>query len=333
MNVLFIGGTGVISSACSALAVERGIRLTLFNRGNTDRRVPEAAEVVHGDARDPASVQRALGNRIFDVVVDWVCYTPDHAEADIRMFAGRTGQFVFIGTASSYQTPPASLPITESTPLRNPFWEYSRLKIACEESFVHAYRTNGFPVTIVRPSHTYDCTMIPLHGRYTVIDRMRQGRKIVVHGDGTSLWTLTHHADFASGFVGLLGNPHAIGDAFHITSDESLTWNQIVDILARAAGAESKVVHIPSELIARVFPDWGESLLGDKSHSMVFDNSKIKRLVPGFKAVIPFAQGAWEILAWFDADAKRRVVDEAFNRSLDELIRSYESVVPGAVMH
>jgi nucleoside-diphosphate-sugar epimerase len=175
--------------------------------------------------------------------------------------------------------------------------------------------------------------MIPLHGRYTVIDRMRQGRKIVVHGDGTSLWTLTHHADFASGFVGLLGNPHAIGDAFHITSDESLTWNQIVDILARAAGAESKVVHIPSELIARVFPDWGESLLGDKSHSMVFDNSKIKRLVPGFKAVIPFAQGAWEILAWFDADAKRRVVDEAFNRSLDELIRSYESVVPGAVMH
>jgi nucleoside-diphosphate-sugar epimerase len=330
MNVLFIGGTGVISSACSRLAVERGIHLTLLNRGKSDRPAPDGAEVVHGDIEDPDSVRSALASRLFDAVVDWVCYTPEQAEADIRLFAGRTGQFVFIGTASSYQTPPASLPITESTPLANPLWEYSRLKIACEDAFVHAYREHQFPSTIVRPSHTYDRTMIPVHGRYTVIDRMRKGRKVVVHGDGASLWTLTHHDDFAAGFTGLLGNPHAIGDAFHITSDESLRWNQIYEILARAAGVAEplKAVHIPSELIAAYFKDWGESLLGDKSHSMVFDNSKIKRAVPGFKAVIPFSQGAGEILAWYDADAGRRVVDGAFNRQLDRMIAAYEAAFP-----
>lgn len=330
MNVLFIGGTGVISSACSRLAVERGIRLTLLNRGTTGRPAPDGAEIVRGDIRNPDSVQAALGRRTFDAVVDWVCYTPEQAEADIRMFAGRTGQFVFIGTASSYQTPPASLPVTESTPLSNPFWEYSRLKIACEEAFLRAYRDRGFPATLVRPSHTYDKTMIPVHGRYTVIDRMRNGRKVVVHGDGTSVWTLTHNDDFAVGFVGLLGNPHAIGDAFHITSDETLTWNQIYAILARAAGVAEppKVVHIPSKLIAAYFKDWGESLLGDKSHSMVFDNSKIKRAVPEFKAVIPFSKGAEEILAWYDADAGRRTVDEAFDRQLDRMIAAYESAFP-----
>ena len=330
MNVLFIGGTGVISSACSRLAVKRGIRLTLLNRGTTGRPAPDGAEIVRGDIRNPDSVQSALGRRTFDAVVDWVCYTPEQAEADIRMFGGRTGQFVFIGTASSYQTPPASLPVTESTPLSNPFWEYSRLKIACEETFIRAYRERGFPATLVRPSHTYDKTMIPVHGRYTVIDRMRTGRKVVVHGDGTSLWTLTHHDDFALGFVGLLGNPHAVGDTFHITSDETLTWNQIYAILARAVGVAEppKVVHIPSELIAAYFKDWGESLLGDKSHSMIFDNSKIKRAVPEFKAVIPFSKGAEEILAWYDADAGRRTVDEAFNRQLDRMIAAYESAFP-----
>jgi nucleoside-diphosphate-sugar epimerase len=328
MNVLFIGGTGVISSACSKLAVERRIRLTLLNRGKTDRPIPKGAEVVHGDIRDPNSIRSALANRTFDAVVDWICFTPDHAETDIQLFRGRTRQFVFISSASAYQKPPASLPVTESTPLANPFWEYSRNKIACEEAFVRAYREHGFPATIVRPSHTYDRTLLPTHGRYTDIDRMRKGKKVVVHGDGSSLWTLTHHEDFARGFVGLMGNTHAIGDTFHITSDEVLTWNQIVEILARAAGAEPKIVHVPSDLIAVYFPDWGEGLLGDKTHCMIFDNAKIKRVVPDFKAVIPFSQGAREILAWYDADPKRRMVDEAYNRQLDRMIEAYESAFP-----
>ena len=333
MNVLFIGGTGVISSACSRLAIERGIRLTLLNRGKSDRPAPEGAEVVHGDIRNPDSVRSALGNRTFDAVVDWICFTPEHAETDIRLFSGRTGQFVFISSASAYQTPPASQPITESTPLANPFWEYSRNKIACEEKFIQAYRNSGFPATIVRPSHTYDCTLLPTHGRYTDIDRIRNGKKIVVHGDGSSLWTLTHHADFARGFIPLLGNPQAVGDVFHITSDESLTWNQIVQILAQAAGAEPpEIVHVPSDLISAYFPDWGDSLLGDKKHCMIFDNSKIKRIVQGFKAVIPFSQGAREILAWYDAEPKRREVDEEYNQTLDRMIQAYESAFPRSSM-
>jgi nucleoside-diphosphate-sugar epimerase len=329
MNVLFIGGTGIISSACSKLAVEYGIHLTLLNRGKSDRPVPDGAEVVHGDIRSPDSVRSALGKRTFDAVVDWICFAPEHAETDVRLFSGRIGQFVFISSASAYRTPPVSLPVTESTPLANPFWEYSRNKIACEEILIRAFREQGFPATLVRPSHTYDRTLLPTHGRYTDVDRMRKGRKIVVHGDGTSLWTLTHHSDFARGFVPLLGNPQAVGDVFHITSDESLTWNQIHSILAKAAGAEPpKIVHVPSELIAAYFPDWGESLLGDKTHSMIFDNTKIKRLVPGFSAVIPFSRGAEEILAWYDAEAERRTVDEAYSLRLDRMIEAYESVFP-----
>jgi nucleoside-diphosphate-sugar epimerase len=330
MNVLFIGGTGIISSACSRLAVEKGIHLTLLTRGKSDRPAAQGAESIRGDIRDPDSVRSVLGGRKFDAVIDWVCFTPEQAEADIRLFDGRTGQFVFIGTASSYQTPPGSLPVTESTPLSNPFWEYSRLKIACEDALMRAYRERGFPATIVRPSHTYDRTLIPVHGRYTVIDRMRRGRKVVIHGDGTSLWTLTHHDDFAAGFTGLLGNPAAIGEAFHITSDETLTWNQIYGALARAAGVDEppRAVHIPSRMIAAYFADWGDSLLGDKSHSMIFDNAKIKRIVPGFSAAIPFRRGAEEIIAWHDADAGRRAVDEAFNRQLDRMIAAYESAFP-----
>lgn len=330
MNVLFIGGTGIISSACSRLAVERGIHLTLLTRGNSARPAPQGAEIIRGDIRDPDSVRTILGGRKFDAVVDWVCFTPEQAEADIRLFEGRTGQFVFIGTASSYQTPPASLPVTEATPLSNPFWEYSRLKIACEDAFIRAHGERRFPATIVRPSHTYDRTLIPVHGRYTVIDRMRRGLKVVIHGDGTSLWPLTHHDDFAAGFTGLLGNPAAIGEAFHITTDETLTWNQIYGSLARAAGVSEppKAVHVPSELIAAYFKDWGDSLLGDKSHSMIFDNSKIKRLVPGFRASIPFRKGAEEILAWHDADAGRRIVDGEFNRRLDRMIAAYEAAFP-----
>lgn len=326
MKVLFIGGTGIISSACSQFAVERGIELLILNRGNTtSRKPPTEAIVLHADIRDRASVEAALGKQTFDVVVDWVAYTPEHIENDLELFRGRVGQYIFISSASAYQTPPVNLPVTESTPLSNPFWQYSRDKIACEERLVRAYREEGFPITIVRPSHTYDPTLLPIRGGYTVVDRMRKGKRVIVHGDGTSLWVLTHHRDFARGFIGLLGNSHAIGEVFHITSDELLTWNQIFETVARAAGVQANIVHIPSDFIARFDPDWGSSLLGDKSHSMVFDNSKIKRAVPGFIASIPFDRGAEEIIAWYDAAPTRQVVDEVFDKILDNIIQAYES--------
>jgi nucleoside-diphosphate-sugar epimerase len=218
--------------------------------------------------------------------------------------------------------------VTESTPLDNPYWEYSRAKIACEERLVSAYRQEKFPITIVRPSHTYDKTMLPFNGGFTTIDRMRKGKKVIVHGDGTSLWVMTHHKDFAKGFVGLLGNSHAIGEVFHITSDELLTWNQIYEIMAKAAGVEARLVHVPSELIAAFDPNWGAGLLGDKAHSMIFDNSKIKRAVPDFVASIPFSRGAEEVLAWFDADPARQVVDQKMDELMDRIIASYESIWP-----
>jgi nucleoside-diphosphate-sugar epimerase len=328
VKVLFIGGTGVISSACSQLAVERGMELYLLNRGQTSRPIPAGARLLRGDIRDPASAENALGDATFDAVVDWIAYTPQHVEADIDLFQDRTGQYVFISSASVYQTPPASVPVTESTPLDNPYWDYSRDKIACEERLVQAYRDRKFPVTIVRPSHTYDRTKLPVHGGYTAINRLRKGKKVIVHGDGTSLWTLTHHRDFARGFVGLLGNHQAIGEAFHITSDEMLTWNQIFEILARAAGADAQIVHVPSAFIAAFDPRWGAGLLGDKAHSMIFDNTKIKRMVPDFAATIPFSWGAEEILAWFDADPARRVVDQELDHLMDNILAAYESAWP-----
>jgi len=328
VRVLFIGGTGVISSACSQLAVERGMELYLLNRGQTSRSIPPGTQIIHGDIRAPESVRSELGDMTFDVVVDWIAYTPEHVETDIELFQSRTRQYIFISSASAYQTPPARLPVTESTPLDNPFWDYSRAKIACEERLVRAYRDGRFPITIVRPSHTYDRTKLPVFGGYTVIDRMRKGKKVIVHGDGTSLWTLTHHADFAKGFVGLLGNNHAIGEVFHITSDEILTWNQIFETLARAAGAEARLVHVPSDLIAAFDPDWGAGMLGDKSHSMIFDNSKIKSIVPDFAATIPYSWGAEEQIAWYDADPARQVADEKLNRLMDQIIEAYESAWP-----
>ena len=328
MKVLFIGGTGIISSACSDLALARGIDLWLLNRGQSHRPVPEGANVIRGDIRDPDAARRALGDHAFDAVVNWIAFTPDHIETDLDLFRGRTHQYIFISSASAYQTPPMSWPVVESTPLRNPHWDYSRNKIACEDRLVQAYRDEGFPMTIVRPSHTYDRTMIPLTGRYTVIHRMRTGKKIIVHGDGTSLWTLTHHRDFAKGFVGLLGNDHALGEAYHITSDEVLTWNQIAETLARAAGAEAQIVHVPSDLIAAFDPQWGAGLLGDKAHSMVFDNTKIKRTVPDYVASIPFARGAEEILAWYDADPARQVVDARLDELMDTIIATYEPIWP-----
>jgi nucleoside-diphosphate-sugar epimerase len=321
LRVLFVGGSGVISSACSRLAVERGIELFVLNRGSAhDRPLPPEASVLRGDIRDPVAAAEALGGREFDAVVDWVAFTPEHVQADIDLFAGRTGQYVFISSASAYQTPPSRLPVTESTPLRNPFWQYSRDKIACEDLLVAAYRDQGFPATIVRPSHTYDKTLIPLDGGWTAIARMRQGRPVVVHGDGTSLWTLTHHADFALGFVPLLGHPRTLGEAFHITSDDVLTWNQIAAALAAAAGTSADIVHVPSDAIAAADPVWGASLLGDKAHSLVFDNAKLRSVVPGYRATIPFEQGAREIVAWHDEDPARQRVDPRLDALMDKLI-------------
>jgi nucleoside-diphosphate-sugar epimerase len=325
MRILFLGGTGIISSAAGQRLAQRpDVELTFFLRGRSTRTVPPGVEVLTGDVRDPNVVRAAVGPRRFDVVVNFIAFTPAHVEADVALFRGKVGQYVFISSASAYQTPPARLPITESTPLKNPFWAYSRDKIACEEVLGRAYRELDFPVTIVRPSHTYDCRTLPVHGGYTVIDRMRRGKPVIVHGDGTSLWVLTHHDDFAKGFNSLLGNPQAIGDAFHITSHEVLTWNQIHATLADAAGVEAKLVHVPSERIARVDPEWGASLLGDKAHSMIFDNTKLKRIVPEFAATIPYAAGARETLAWFDADAARRVVDASFGALSDRLISAEE---------
>jgi nucleoside-diphosphate-sugar epimerase len=329
LKVLFIGGTGTISSACSTRAVESGLDLYLLNRGNAKRPVPEGATVLHGDIRDRASAERALEGHKFDVVVNWIAFTPEHVENDLQLFRGRTGQYIFISSASAYRKPPAGIPITESTVLHNPFWGYSRDKIACEERLIKAFREEGFPATIVRPSHTYDQTLLPMHGGYTVIERMRQSKPVVVHGDGTSLWTLTHHRDFARGFVGLLGNPQTIGEAFHITSDEILTWNQIFGIFADAAGAPPPtLVHVPSEIIAAYDQRIGDSLLGDKAHCAVFDNTKIKRFVPDFTATIPLFQGAREVISWYDAEPARRRVDEAANSLIETLIAAQQRALP-----
>jgi nucleoside-diphosphate-sugar epimerase len=320
MKILFIGGTGIISSACSQLALDQGMELYLLNRGQSVRPVPEGARVLHGDIRDPQSARAALGDHTFDAVVNWIAFTTDHIEADLDLFRGRAGQYVFISSASAYQTPPASLPVTESTVLDNPWWQYSRNKIACEERLVRAYREEKYPITIVRPSHTYDRTLLPMDGGWTVVDRMLRGQKVIVHGDGTSLWTLTHHTDFAKGFNGLLANPHAIGEAFHITSDEWLTWNQIFEITARAFGTKADIVHVPSEVIAQFDPNWGAGLLGDKTHSMIFDNSKVKRLVPGFICTTPFRRGIEEVAAWYNADPARRKIDTAFNDVCEQIL-------------
>jgi nucleoside-diphosphate-sugar epimerase len=328
MRVLFIGGTGIISSACVQLAIDRGIDLVLINRGQSTRPLPTGVKISKGDVRDPASVRRLVGTTEFDAVVNWVAYTPEHVETDLELFRGRTRQYIFISSASVYHIPPLSLPITESTPLYNPYWAYSRAKIACEERLVAAYRQEGFPVTIVRPSHTYDRTSLPMHGQYTVLDRMRKGKKVVVHGDGTSLWVMTHHRDFAIGFIGLLGNSHAIGEAVHITSDEILTWNQMFELVAGTAGAEAQLVHVPSDLIAAYDENWGASLLGDKTHSKIFDNTKIKRLVPDFVASIPYSRGVEEIVAYYDNNPAVQQVNTEIDRLFDRIITDYESIRP-----
>nr|WP_157242759.1 NAD-dependent epimerase/dehydratase family protein [Pseudarthrobacter sp. GA104] len=317
---MFLGGTGVISASAAERAVALGHRLTILNRGRSTRPVPEGAETLTADVRDASAVRDALGGRDFDAVADFITYTPDHAKASLDLFTGRTGQYVFISSASAYQKPPTRLPIRESTPLKNPFWQYSWDKIACEELFYQAYREQDFPLTVVRPSHTYDRTKIAMVGGWTDLHRMRAGLPVMVHGDGTSLWTLTHSMDFAKAFVGLLGLPQAVGESYTITSDEYLPWNQIYRLFARAAGvADPELVHVASETIAAHSPELGPNLLGDRSHSVVFDNTKIKSLVPDYCATIPFADGAREIVDWHDANPGLQVVDREFMDLSDRL--------------
>ena len=336
MKVLFIGGTGIISTASTRLAAKRGNELTLLRRGQHTADLPENVRTIAADLADEAAVAQALASQSFDAVVDWRAYTPADIERDIRLFAARTRQFVFISSASAYQKPVGHYLITESTPLTNPYWQYSRDKIACEDRVMKAYREEGFPITIVRPSLTYGDTQIVLavnswQKSYTAVDRMRRGKKVIVPGDGSSLWVITHNSDFAFGLVGLLGHPQAIGHAFHITSDEVMTWDQFYRITAQAAGVEAEIVHIPSDFLGACIPDEVGSLTGDKAVSVVFDNSKIKRFVPGFCAKVPFAQGIARTIAWFDADPRRKQIDEAANATWDKLIEAYESGLADAL--
>ncbi|ULC58557.1 NAD-dependent epimerase/dehydratase family protein [Flaviramulus sp. BrNp1-15] len=324
MKVLFIGGTGIISSASSELAVKRGIDLYHLNRGESFRKI-EGVKTIIADIRDFEATKKALENHNFDAVVDWIAFEPEHIENDIKLFTGKTKQFVFISSASIYQTPPERLPVTEDTPLYNPVWEYSQNKIACEDLLRKAYKENGFPYTIVRPSHTYDKTLIPMEGGYTVLHRMKKGLPVVVHGDGSSIWTFTNHRDFAVGLIGLLGKPEAINEAFHITNNELLSWNDIYRIMAKEMGVEAKLVTIPSEFIAKYDKNIGDSLLGDKMYSMIFDNSKIKKLVPEFNPQISFHDGVKEIVAWYNKP-ENQIVDEHFNAITDKMIADYKSL-------
>jgi nucleoside-diphosphate-sugar epimerase len=326
MRVLFIGGTGIISTAVSKQAIAQGIELYHLNRGSHPALLPGSNRLT-ADVHKLEDARKVLQDLEFDVVVDWIAYTAEDIERDLSLFRGRTRQFVFISSASAYQKPPVNYLITESTPLHNPYWKYSQNKIACEERLLTAYREEGFPVTIVRPSLTYDPNFpiaIGGWGCYTLADRLKKGLPIIVHGDGSSLWVVTHSDDFARGFLGLLGNPQTLGHAFHITSDEVLTWDQIYRTIAGALGVEPRIVHIPSDFIAKVAPQLSGTLLGDKTWSAVFDNTKIKSFVPGFQAVIPFRDGIRRTLAWFAADEKRQRIDEAVNAEMDHILKAYE---------
>ncbi|MFI5835814.1 SDR family oxidoreductase [Micromonospora sp. NPDC051300] len=330
MRVLFIGGSGVISSACADEAVRVGHELTVLNRGVTSRPLPAGVEALRADHRDAPAVRAALRGREFDVVVDWIAFTPHHVQTDLDLFAGRTGQYVFISTTSVYQLPATRLPLAESSPLGEPTWRYARDKIACERLLA---TDHGLPVTVVRPGHTYDRTLVPLVGGWTALARLRRGRPVVVHGDGLSLWTLTHHTDFAAGFVPLLGHPGAVGRAIQILSDDLLTWDQIVGHLADAAGVPARIVHVPSDVIAAADPGWGELLLDNQAHSATYDLSTLRSLVPSFRPRVPFRQGAGEIVAWFDADPRRQRIDANVDRVTEALVAARGASSAAAPIH
>ncbi len=335
MKILFIGGTGLISSACSNLAVQRGMDLSLLTRAKSTRyEAPEGARLVTGDIHaDPESLAKALEGQSFDVVVDWIAYTPADIERDISLFTGKTSQFIFISSASAYQKPLASYLVTEETPLENPYWQYSRNKIACEERLMQEYRDNGFPVTIIRPSLTYGPSQLPLcvnswEHPYTLINRMRQGKPVIVPGDGTSLWVCTWNSDFAVGLIGLLGMDRAIGEAFHITSDEVLSWNQLYEQTFAALGIAPNMVHIPADLLAAWDEGYRGTLIGDKINSVVFNNAKIKRFVPDFECKVSWAEGVKQTIAWFDRHPEKQTFDTAADQKWDAIISAYQRAFP-----
>lgn len=336
MKLLFIGGTGNISSACSELALQRGHELFILNRSISSMHpLPEGATLLKGDIHgDEAHLASLVEGHRFDAVVDYIAYTLDDIERDLRLLRGKTDQFVFISSASAYQKPPRSYLITEETPLENPYWEYSRDKIICENRLMQVYREEGFPVTIIRPSHTYGHSQIPFavsswRHPWTVVDRMKRGQKVIAPGDGTSLWVLTWSGDFAKGLVGLLGNPKAIGEAFQITSDEVLSWGQIYLEAYRALGLEPNLVHIPSNLMAVYWPQATGSLIGDKANSVVFDNSKIRSFVPDFVCEVTWAEGVRHSLSWFEVHPEFQTIDQEMNAIWDQIIASYERAFPG----
>ena len=328
MKALFIGGTGNISTAVSKLAVSSGIDLYLLNRGKT-RQIIFGAKTITCDVNNISKLKKELNNQEWDVVVNWIAFTTADIKRDIELFHGKTKQYIFISSASAYQKPLIYPIVTESTPLANPFWEYSRNKIACEDLLMDHYRESGFPVTIVRPSHTYD-TVFPVSvgkwNDYTMPDRMEKSRKIIVHGDGTSLWTLTHSDDFARGFLGLMGHQQATGHAFHITSDEILNWNQIYETIASALGVTINIIHISSDFICKFDDSHTGTLLGDKSYSVIFDNSKIKTFVPGFTAKITFKEGIKRTIEWYNENPEYKTVDDSVNKKLDRIISAYEKL-------
>lgn len=327
-RILFIGGTGTISHASVRRAVDLGHEVTILNRGrSTTNTPPPEVETLVADVNDHDAVDAAVRGRDFDVVAQFRAYTPDQVARDVERFSGRTGQYVFISSASAYQKPPVRLPVIESTPLKNPFFPYSRNKIACEEVLTAAYREDDFPATVVRPSHTYDRTLLLTLGQWADVVRFRAGKPVVLPGDGTSQWTITHTDDFAVGFVGLLGHPQAVGDVFQIMGDHAPTWRQIYTWLARAAGVdEPELVPVASETIARVLPDLGPGLLGDKAHSMVFDCSKLRALVPDFRPTITFDQAAYEQVAWYDAHPEAQAVKADVDAGFDRLVEHARSI-------
>jgi nucleoside-diphosphate-sugar epimerase len=330
MKLLFIGGTGLISSACSELAVTRGHELFILNRSHSRKYpLPDGATLLQADIHtDEARLATLLAGHHFDAVVDFIAYTVEDIERGLRLFRGRTGQFVFISSASAYQKPVRNYLITEETPLENPYWDYSQNKIACESRLMQAFREERFPLTIIRPSLTYGPTQIPFavgswQHPWTVIDRMQRGKKVIVPGDGTSLWVMTWNDDFAKGLIGLLGKPEAIGEAFQITSDEVLTWEQIYLEAYKALGVSPNVVHIPSDLIAQYWPHASGSLIGDKSNSVVFDNSKIKRFVPAFTCEVNWSEGLRRALEWFGSHPEYQTIDQELDSIFDKMIDAY----------
>jgi nucleoside-diphosphate-sugar epimerase len=329
MKILFIGGSGTISRAVAQQTIAAGHELWLLNRGR--RRPIDGAKTIVADIADLDAVRAALRGHTWDVVVQFIAFAPADIRRDVELFQGKTRQYFFISSSSVYQKPLQHYLVTESTPRANPYWEYARLKIACEDELDAARRATGFPGVIVRPSYTYAEDLVPLtlnaSGKsWTLIDRLRRGAPVIIPGDGNSLWTMTHNSDFARGLIGLFGNPAAIGEAFHITSDEVLTWNQIFAQAAEAAGvSKPRFVHIATDFILSCVPSAEGSLVGDKLVSAVFDNAKVKRFVPGFAAQTRFADGIRQTIAWFDADPARQVIDDATNTRWDKLVAVYES--------